>query len=154
MRRIAIRILLSAVILIAIAAAATPENSTFTFGTIRHSCAPWDGGAIALQLTSEGSSCDAKAPYLTIVVYDLPIQAGKTYRMGGKPTPQMGQVLRCTAAPGSKPGACQGADSGELVFDKFEENKTANGHYRLHFRDGELEGNFQLKWCEGAKFCG
>jgi hypothetical protein len=150
MRRTVLQIILAAVALIAVAATAAPNHSKYAYGVIKRGCAPWDGKAIALTVTPKPAECETGAPYLLIYVYDLPIQPGKSYKMGAQPNPQTGQASLCP-----KSDACQNAESGEVVFDKFEEDQGASGHYKLHFKNGrDMEGPFNLKWCNNHELCG
>ena len=113
------------------------------------------GPALALTVTTKPADCQTAAPYLLINLYDLPITTGKSYPIGIQGEMKIGQASRC---PNSN--ACQAADSGEVVFDKFQEDIGASGLYRLHFpglnkNDGStVDGTFRLKWCNNHELCG
>ena len=150
MRRIFVQVLMTAVALLAVAAAGTPSTSKYAYGIIKRSCAPWDGAALALTITPKPANCETGAPYLMIYLYDLPITPKKSYKIGIQGEVTIGQASVCPKAD-----ACQSADFGEVVFDSFEEGKIASGRYKLHFRDGSpQEGDFKLKWCSNHELCG
>jgi hypothetical protein len=155
MRRTVLQVMLAVVALIAVAATAVPSHSRYTYGVIKRACAPWDGRGIQLTVTPKPAECETGAPYLLIYVYDLPIEPGKTYKMGAQASPQIGLASVCPTSD-----TCRNADSGEVVFDTFEEDKGASGHYKVHFPDGNkkdgsnLDGSFQSKWCNNRELCG
>ena len=133
---------------IVVASVAFPSPS-FTFGLIRASCAPWDGPAIDLRLTSEPAECKrAGEPFVDIGVWrGLPIHAGQEVKFG--PGSDAGFASRC-----AKEGDCQRTESGWIEFESYEQGKGARGRYELHFKDGEiLKGSFEAKWCEERVIC-
>jgi len=145
------RVLLTAIALIAIAATAETHNSKFAFGLIQRACAPWDGAAIGLTITTEVAACGkATAPYLMVNVYDLPLSSGKTVKLKYTGDTHSGQASICP-----RENACEPVESGEVVFDTYKEGTGATGHYELHSRKGEtVSGTFDVKWCEYRMFCG
>ena len=150
MRRTFAQLLLAVVALLALAANGPPSAAKYAYGIIKRSCAPWDGPALALTITPKEATCETGAPYLIINLYDLPIATGKTYKIGVQGEMKIGQASRC---PDSN--TCQSAESGEVVFNSFAEEKGASGHYKLHFPVGlSQEGDFKLKWCNNHELCG
>jgi len=130
--------------LTAIGAVARPAESSFSYGTIRSSCAPTDAPAIAITLTAERSGCKRSAgPYASFAIWrGLPIHAGQVVEFG--PGSNAGSAARC-----AKEGECKLAQSATIVFDSYEERSGAKGHYEMNFKDGEtLKGSFELNWCE------
>ena len=124
--------------------------SPFAYGLIQGSCAPWDGPAIGITLTAEPSQCERiKGPYISMGVWrGLPIHAGQTVKFGSGSDAGFGS--RC-----AKEGDCQRAESGTIVFDKYEEGAGARGNYELHFKGGEtVKGNFDVQWCKTRAICG
>ena len=137
------------VLMSAIAAIASPSSS-FSFGTIQSSCAPWDGPAVELRLTTEPTQCkQAREPFLSIAIWrGLPIQAGQVVKFGSGS--DAGGASLCT-----KEGDCKRAESATIVFDKYEAGSSAAGHYELQFKGGEvLKGTFEVKWCTERVVCG
>jgi len=136
--------------LTAFAAIASPDRSAFSYGTMQSSCAPWDGPAIAITLTTEPAQCKRIAgPYLSLAIWrDLPIHEGQVVKFG--PGSDAGWAALCV-----KEGDCKPAQSGTIIFDSYQERSGAAGRYELQFKDGEtLKGNFTVKWCEERVICG
>jgi hypothetical protein len=136
--------------LTAISAIATAAGSSFSYGTMQSSCAPWDGPAIEIRLTTEPAQCKrVTEPYISIAVWrGLPIHAGQIVKLGAGSG--AGSAARCT-----KEGDCKLAQSATIVFDNYQERSGAAGHYELQFKGGEiLKGTFAVKWCEERGICG
>jgi hypothetical protein len=78
----------------------------------------------------------------------LPIHTGQTVKFGSGS--DAGFASRC-----SKVNDCQRAESGSIVFEKYEEGSGARGRYELHFKGGEtLSGRFDVQWCKTRSVCG
>lgn len=128
----------------------TSADSPFLHALIRNSCAPWDGPAIELTLTKERAQCNrTDGPFLALGVWrGLPIHAGQEVKFGSGSND--GFASQCT-----KVGECERAESGTIVFDKFERGSTVSGHYELHFKGGRtLTGSFDAEWCHERVVCG
>ncbi len=139
-----------ALALTVVAAVATPPDSSFSYGTIRNSCAPTDAPAIAIILTPERSACKrTEGPYASFAIWrGLPIHAGQVVEFGAGSN--AGSAARC-----AKEGECKLAQSASIVFDSYEERSGATGHYEMNFKGGEtLKGSFEVKWCEERVICG
>ena len=139
-----------ALALTAMAAIAATGGSSFPYGTMQSSCAPWDGPAIAITLTSEPAQCKrVTEPYISIAIWrGLPIHAGQVFNLDAGSG--AGSVARCT-----KEGDCKLTQSATIVFDKYQKGASAAGHYELQFKGGEiLKGSFAVKWCEERVVCG
>jgi hypothetical protein len=133
-----------------VAAIAIPADSSFSYGTIRSSCAPTDAPAIAITLTPERSECKrTTGPYVSIAIWrGLPIHAGQVIEFG--PGSNTGSAEQC-----AKESDCKRARSARIVFDRYEGRSGATGHYELNFKGGEtLKGSFEVKWCEERVICG
>jgi len=131
-------------------AIATPAGPSFSYGTMRRSCAPWDGPAVEINLTTEPTQCKRVAePYISIAIWrGLPIHAGQVVKLGAGS--DAGSAARCT-----REGDCKLAQSTTINFDNYQERSSATGHYELQFKDGEiLKGTFEVKWCEERVVCG
>lgn len=125
---------------------------TFPHALVSHSCAPWDGPAIVLSLTTKPDSCGkaTEGPYLSIYIWrDLPTSGPKTieFKEGG----DNGGASRC-----AKVNECERATSGRVNFSKFDENDEVEGTYEFHFKDGSVEqGSFKAdEWCHQRVVCG
>jgi hypothetical protein len=136
--------------LTATAAISAPAGSSFSHGTMQSSCAPWDGPAVEVRLTTEPAQCKrATEPYISIAVWrGLPIHAGQVVKLGEGS--DAGSAARCI-----KEGDCKLAQSATIVFEHYQERSGAAGHYELQFKGGEiLKGTFEVKWCEEHVICG
>jgi hypothetical protein len=139
-------------VLTAIAAIATPDGSSFSYGVMQSSCAPTDAPAIAIMLTTEPAECKrVTGPFLSFAIWrDLPIHAGQVFEFGSSSGSNAGYAARC-----AKEGDCKVAQTATLVFDNYQERSSASGHYELQVKGGEtLKGTFEVKWCEERVVCG
>ena len=149
MRRQMLVPILTIVGLLATGSTAIDRRLSFSHGRLQRSCAPWDGPAIDLRLTSEPAQCKAIAgPYIDIGVWrGLPIHSGQSVRFA--PTSDAGFASRC-----SKVGDCERAESGTIMFDSYQTGSGASGRYELHFRGGtDVKGMFHATWCETDLIC-
>jgi len=152
-RRMPVRKQVGTVIALAltvVAAIAIPTDSSFSYGTIRSSCAPTDAPAIAITLTPERPACKrTTGPYASFAIWrGLPIHAGQVVEFG--PGSNAGSAARC-----AKEVECKFAQSATLTFDTYEERSGATGRYEMNFKGGEtLKGAFEVKWCEERVICG
>lgn len=137
---------------LAACASAQAANSTYSTGSIKASCAPWDGAAIAMTIGSKPAQPKhaVEPPYLNINIWkDLPLHDGQTIRLGS--TSQAGSAIRC-ARDGS---ACEVATSTVIRIDRFRRGSGATGHYELRFKNGDnLSGSFDLTWVDVRMICG
>jgi len=121
-----------------------------SYALIQNSCAPWDGAAVEVTLTKEPAECNrSSGPFLEIGVWrGLPLHAGQEVKFG--PGFDAGFASQC-----AKVGDCQRAESGTIVFEKYQEGGGASGHYELHFKGGKtINGTFHAKWCHKRVMCG
>jgi hypothetical protein len=122
----------------------------FSYSSIRSSCAPWDGPAIEIVLTQKPAECkEPRGAYIEIGVWrGFPIHAGQTVTFS--PTSDTGFATRCAKADN-----CKRAESGTIVFERYQDGSGAAGRYELRFKGGEtLRGTFDAKWCQLRVFCG
>ena len=150
MRRRIHAMLATFIAFIAIATTATSAPAAFSYGTMQSSCAPWDGPAIGITLTSEPAQCKRTSePFISIGIWrGLPVQSGQVVKFA--PGSDAGFASRC-----KKEGDCERAQSGSITFDRYEKGSSASGHYELHFKSDEtLSGTFEVKWCEERVICG
>jgi hypothetical protein len=138
------------VAVVAIAATAVSAPAAFPYGTIQSSCAPWDGPATGITLTSEPAECKrASKPFISIGVWrGLPVKPGQVVKFA--PGSDAGFASRC-----KKEGDCERAQSGTITFDRYEEGSGASGRYELQFKGEDvLSGTFDVKWCRDRVICG
>jgi hypothetical protein len=141
---------LAFIMLLTLGRIAFSTASPFAYGLIQGSCAPWDGPAIAITLTAEPAQCDrVKGQYISMGIWrGLPIHAGQTVKFDSGSDAGFGS--RC-----AQEGDCQRAESGSIVFEKYEEGSGARGRYELHFKGGEkISGSFDVLWCKTRAICG
>ena len=88
-------VLATLVEVVAIATTATSAPTAFSYGIIQSSCAPWDGPAIAMTLTTEPAQCKrTSAPFLSIGIWrGLPLQSGQVVKFA--PGSDAGFASRC-----------------------------------------------------------
>jgi len=141
---------LALIVLLTVARVAFSAPLPFSYGLIQSSCAPWDGPAIGITLTSEPAQCErVTGPYISMGVWrGLPIHAGQVVKFSAGS--DAGFASRC-----ANEGDCKRAESGTIVFEKYEEGSGARGLYELHFKGGEtVKGNFSVQWCKTRSICG
>lgn len=134
----------------AIAASAKADGPSFSYGVMQSSCAPWDGAAIAIRLTTEPAECKkVSGPFFSIAIWrGLPLHAGQVVHLDAGSG--AGSVARC-----AKEGDCKLTELATITFDKYQERASAAGHYELQFKGGEiLKGTFEVKWCDERVICG
>jgi hypothetical protein len=135
---------------IVMAAPPSSDASPHSYAVVRPSCAPWDGAAIEVTLTKEPAQCDrTDGPYLAIGVWKgFPLHDGQAVLFNSGSN--AGFASQC-----AKAGDCERAESGRIVFEKFQPSSGASGHYELHFKGGRtLIGDFDAKWCNDRVVCG
>ena len=149
-RRAVVTVAIFAFALVAIAAIASPDGPSFSYGTMQSSCAPWDGPALGITLTNQPAQCKRTSePFISIGIWrGLPVQSGQVVKFA--PGSDAGFASRC-----KKEGDCERAQSGSITFDRYEAGSGASGRYELHFKNDEtLSGTFDVKWCEERVVCG
>ncbi len=146
-----IQTIVSAVIVtVALTTTATSSPRDYSYGTMQSSCAPWDGPAIGITLTSEPTQCKRTSePFLSLGIWrGLPLKSGQVVKFGAGS--DAGFASRC-----KKEGDCERAQSGTITLVRYEESSGASGRYELHFKGDEtLSGTFTVKWCEERVICG
>jgi len=144
------RTLLTILAVVGITGTATPADSSYSYGTMQASCAPWDGPAIQVRLTTEPAQCKHRTePFVSIAIWKgLPIQEGQTVKIDSETG--SGYAAHCR-----KEGECTRAQSATITFDHYKQGSGASGRYELQFKGGEvLKGSFEVKWCDERVICG
>jgi hypothetical protein len=131
------------------AAARTCQPAAFPFATVRHACGPTDGPALQVTLTKVRNPGKNAARLFLSLYGDLPeppLAQPRAFELGHM---QSGDAVRCP-----RPGACESAERGQVVLEKFD-GTGAEGSYELHFKDGSRErGRFKAAWKEVREACG
>jgi len=124
-------------------------QASFSHALIQASCAPWDGPAIDIRLTSEPAQCkNVAGPYIDMGVWrGLPIHAGQVVKLSSS-SENEGFASKC-----AKSGDCERAQAGTINFDTYQDGSGATGRYELHFKSGDVSGSFTAKWCEERVIC-
>jgi hypothetical protein len=127
------------------------QKDAFPYATIAEACAPWDGPAIDLRLSSTPLKC-GKGDVIELLVSfwrELPLHDGQTFTLDEKS--KWGGAGYCKG--GEQP--CESATSGTIHIEKFQRGKGAEGTYELVFRKlGRVTGRFHAEWCPTRIMCG
>jgi hypothetical protein len=133
--------------------AATPSTqplTEFRYATARPDCAPWDGPAVGITLTTTADTVDAAAPpYIYVGLYDTRERLlGRTLRWPA--APQSGGASWCAVD-----GTCAPADSGVVTLEALEGDSVLVGRLRLVFAGRPaLDGAFRAAWRPRLAMCG
>ena len=142
-------IVTSFLLAIALFAPRIAGQSSLSYGVLQRSCAPWDGPAIEMRLSSEAAQCkNISGPYVEIGIWrELPLHGGQIVKFG--PNANAGFASRC-----AKVGDCERAESATVLFETYAPGSRATGRYQLHFKGGkDMKGDFDVKWCESHLLC-
>lgn len=141
----------AAVVALGLSCAAAPEKESFPYATVGASCAPWDGPAIELHVSTAPLKC-GQGDIIELAVSfwrDLPLHDNQTFSLDAKSN--WGGASYCKG--GQQP--CERATSGSIHIDSFTEEKTAKGTYELVFpKLGRVSGSFRAEWCKVRVICG
>jgi hypothetical protein len=116
-------------------------------GVAAADCAPWDGAATSIYLSS---SADPSAPpELQLVVYlggeGLP---GRRVELGRQEAGS-GIALRCDS-----PSSCTTSSAGVIEFALSAEAGVLAGAYRVEFDERAVAGTFRATWSRRVALCG
>jgi hypothetical protein len=124
-----------------------PADFAFAYAT--PSCAPWDGRAVEILLTTKPSANPEDArPQLRLAIYPrtLGLEA-ITYRWPADPQTAIG--ARCDS------GSCETAPAGELQLRAVHPDSTLEGTVTLRFGPEDvLTGGFRAVWHSRRMLCG
>jgi hypothetical protein len=121
----------------------------FAYAYASPDCAPWDGAAVQILLTTVASDTPETAqPRLRLAIYPRePDLAGKTYRWPAQP--EMATGGRCDA------DTCELAPAGEVHLGPARPDSVLEGTVTLHFGPNEtLTGGFRAAWRPRRVLCG
>ena len=121
----------------------------FRFAYASPDCAPWDGPAVRILLTTTPSDRpEDQGPQLRLVIYprDAGI-AGRTYHWPAEP--EMATGARCTG------DTCEAASAGEIGLAAIRPDSTLEGTLTLRFGSTEvISRGFRAVWRPRRLFCG
>ena len=126
-------------------------DEMFPYATMAKSCAPWDGLAMDIRLSSRPLKCgDGDVVELTMYFWrELPLNDDRTFTLGEKT--DWGGASYCKG--GKQP--CERATAGSIHIEKFTEGKGGEGTYEIVFRKlGRVRGKFNARWCQARTMCG
>lgn len=129
--------------------AAIAGESSLSYGVLQRSCAPWDGPAMEMWLTTEPTqSKTISGPYVQIGIWrELPLHDGQVLKLGTNS--KAGFASRC-----AKVGDCERAESATITFESYRQSSVATGRFQLRFEGGkDLNGAFYVKWRESHLLC-
>jgi hypothetical protein len=121
----------------------------FAFAYASPSCAPWDGRAVEILLTTMPAADPEKArPQLRLAIYPGTTELeGATYRWPAEQL--MATGARCDG------GACRTAPAGEIRLGHVHPDSTLDGTVTLRFApDDVLSGGFRAVWRSRRMLCG
>jgi hypothetical protein len=121
----------------------------FAYAYASPDCAPWDGRAVSILLTTSPSSLpDQARPQLRLAIY--PREAalgGRTYAWPAEP--EMAAGSRCTAA------GCEPAAAGEIRLGRPRADSALEGTVTLRFGSADVvTGGFRAVWRARRMLCG
>lgn len=124
-----------------------PEGYSHSYAM--RSCAPWDGPAVAVYLTSSpADSTSIPTPYLGLSVYRSPTDVvGQRYEWPARE--QVAGAFRCRAE-----GDCEASSEGYIRLDASLPDGTLIGAFVARFPHDTLAGGFRAVWLEKRMFCG
>ncbi|MGH7512639.1 MAG: hypothetical protein ACREOQ_06930 [Gemmatimonadales bacterium] len=124
-----------------------PANFGYAYAS--PDCAPWDGRAVQILLTTAPSDTpEDERPQLRLAIYPRELRiAGQTYRWPAEP--EMATGSRCTG------DACQTASAGEIRLGSARPDSALQGTITLRFGPTEvISGGFRAVWRPRRVFCG
>jgi len=140
-----------AVMLLLVGSGALAVKESFPYAMATNSCAPWDGPAIEISLSTKPLKC-AKEDAAELRMYfwrQLPLHAGQTFTI--EANSDWGGASYCKG--GDQP--CERATSGTIRIEKFEQEKGGQGTYELVFpKLGKVSGTYHADWCHQRIMCG
>lgn len=131
-----------------LAPAGSPPGN-FAYAYAAPDCAPWDGRAVQILLTTKPTADPENArPQLRLAIYPREIEvAGRTYTWPAEP--EMATGGRC---PGD---SCQSAVAGEIRLHAPRADSALEGTLTLRFGPNDaVSGGFRAVWQPRQMFCG
>lgn len=123
----------------------------FTHATAMQDCAPWDGAAVSILLTTAplDSTLMPTEPWIHLYIWrDRAALANGVFVWPSDE--QVGAGSECPTAD-----SCEAAQTGMVRFRESEGDSILVGEFELTFRNDEpLAGGFRAVWLTRQTFCG
>jgi len=123
----------------------------FTHATAMGDCAPWDGAAVSILLTTGpvDSTVQPSPPFLRLAIWKSRSSLGSNVFAWPSDEP-VGAASYCATAD-----SCEAADTGRVQFGETGSDGTLVGKFELSFRNkGPVAGGFRAAWQERRVLCG
>jgi hypothetical protein len=136
--------------LLALACGAPEDRLAPAFATLMPSCAPWDGPAVTLFLTSRPTISHPVPPYSAIMVYRSVTQVlGRRFEVSPM-TPNLGVGQVCPLD-----GDCSSSDAAWVNFGGLNPDSTLEITYSIEQASGPTShGRVRARFHPNAAFCG
>lgn len=124
----------------------------FTHAIAMGDCAPWDGAAMSILLTTREvteSTSRIESPHLRLSVWRSPMALENvTIRWPADP-------VEATASWCENENVCEAASSGMVRFHEVMVDSLATGEFRLAFANRDsIIGGFRAGWLHREMMCG
>lgn len=122
----------------------------FTHATAMSDCAPWDGAAVSILLTTQAfdSITPPSPPFLRLAIWKSRASLGSNV-FSWPSDEQIGSASYCESGED-----CEAADSGRVQF-RATSDSTLAGEFQLNFKTrGPVAGGFRAVWLEQRVLCG
>ena len=144
------RVVVSAILLAVLGRALALERHRFPYATMGEACAPWDGPAVELHLSSTALKC-APGDVIELTIsfwHDLPLHNDQSFLLDAQS--RWGGASYCKGAE----LPCERATAGNIHIQRITEGKGAEGTYELLFpKLGRVNGAFHAAWCKRYGAC-
>ena len=123
----------------------------FTHATAMRDCAPWDGAAVSILLTTAplDSTMVPMAPYLHLAIWRDPASLENGLFVWPSDE-QVGAGSYCATAD-----SCEAAQAGMVQFRATGDDSTLVGEFELNFRNEDpFTGGFRAVWLPHTVLCG
>ncbi len=155
-RRIRERGLLAGAVLIAATGCSgspgAEEGPRFAYAYAFPDCAPWDGSAVSIYLTSvpyDSASGQVAAPFLQLAIWKN-ADAELETRIRWPSEESEGGASSCVVAD-----QCSAAVSGHVRVSGLGADSTMSGEYDVQFADSSsMGGRFTARWVNRRMLCG
>jgi hypothetical protein len=123
----------------------------FTNATAMSDCAPWDGAAVSILLTTGpvDSAAQPSPPFLRLAIWKSRASLGSGV-FAWPSDEQVGAASYCVTGE-----SCEAADTGRVQFRDTGGDSALAGQFELSFKNqGQVAGGFRAIWVEHRVMCG